>query len=144
MINILILCTGNSCRSQMGEAILRGMNLSEVSVYSAGIEKHGLNPWAMKVIDEIGLDSGALSSQTLSDLNPDIHFDYVLTVCSNAHGSCPVFPGQAKVIHQGFEDPPFLAKGIEDEEKVLEIYREVRNTISEYLHKEFINLLPSK
>ncbi|MBT7610992.1 MAG: arsenate reductase ArsC [Bacteriovoracaceae bacterium] len=144
MISILVLCTGNSCRSQMAEAILRGMDFSDVSIYSAGIEKHGLNPWAMKVIEEIDLDINVLSSKTLDEFKSEIEFDYVLTVCKNAHESCPVFQGSAEIIHHSFEDPPFLARGIKDEEKILAIYREVRNTISEYLHHDFIKRLPLK
>jgi arsenate reductase (thioredoxin) len=144
MTKVLVLCTGNSCRSQMAEAIFKGMKLSDVTIYSAGIEKHGLNPWAMKVLEEVNLDIKTLSSKTVDELDQNIQFDLVLTVCSNAKESCPYFSGDAKLIHHRFEDPPFLTKGMEDEEKILEIYREVRNSISTYLHKEFINLLPSK
>ena len=144
MKNVLVLCTGNSCRSQMGEAILRNIldknNLEDIAVYSAGIEKHGLNPWAMKVLNEKSFDTSKLSSKTLEDIS-EVQFEYVLTVCSNAHETCPVFPGNAKVIHHGFEDPPFLAKGLESEDEILPIYRKVRDEIENYLEKEFLNHL---
>ena len=126
MLNILILCTGNSCRSQMGEALLvkliSELDLKGISVYSAGIEKHGLNPRAMKVLKEINIDVSKLSSKLLTEFDSTLLFDLVLTVCSNASESCPVFSGEAKIIHHGFEDPPFLTKEMEDEKKVLEIF----------------------
>ncbi len=128
---ILFLCTGNSCRSQMAEGWARHLRGDEFEVYSAGLEKHGLNPNALKVMSEAGVDISGHESQLLSEL--DVEFDVVVTVCANAHESCPVFNGDAKVIHHGFDDPPRLAKTAKTEEEALDHYRRVRDEIKDFL-----------
>ena len=129
---ILFLCTGNSCRSQMAEGWARHLKSDILEPYSAGIEKHSLNQMAVKVMAEAGIDISKQAS-TLIDELPVQNFDYVITVCSHAHESCPLFPGEAKIIHKGFDDPPRLAEGAESEEMVLACYRRVRDEIREYV-----------
>lgn len=125
---ILFLCTGNSCRSQMAQGWARHLKGDVIEAYSAGIETHGLNPNAVKVMAEAGVDISGYRSKHLDELK-DIEFDYVITVCDNAHESCPIFPGKAKVVHVGFDDPPRLAKEAETEEEALNCYRRVRDEI---------------
>lgn len=105
MVKILFLCTGNSCRSQMAEGWARALKSDVVEAYSAGIETHGLNPYAVKVMAEAGVDISAQKSKLVPEL-PTQEFDYVITVCGNARESCPVFPGKTRVVHVGFDDPP--------------------------------------
>lgn len=131
-IKILFLCTGNSCRSQMAEGFGKNFFADKFDIYSAGIEKHGMNPRAMKVMSEKGIELTHHWSKTLSDLGT-IAFDYVFTVCGHANENCPVFLGQAKVIHVGFDDPPKLAIGLSDEEKILDQYRRVRDEIETFI-----------
>lgn len=135
-LRILFLCTGNSCRSQMAEGWAKALRGDAIEAYSAGIETHGLNPRAVKVMAEAGVDISAHRSKNVSELM-DIPFDYVVTVCGNAHESCPMFPGKAKVVHVGFDDPPKLAKDAKTEEEALAHYRRVRDEI-----KAFILTLP--
>jgi len=101
-IKILFLCTGNSCRSQMAEGWARYLKDDVLDVCSAGIEKHGLNPLAVKVMAEVGVDIGRYRSKTIEDLAVK-EFDYVVTVCDHAHESCPLFPGKARIIHLGLQ-----------------------------------------
>ena len=129
---LLFLCTGNSCRSQMAEGWARRLRAAEYEPYSAGIEKHGLNPLAVRVMAEAGVDISQHRSKLLSEL-AGVEFDKVVTVCANAHESCPVFPGKAEVIHRGFDDPPRLAKDAKTEEEALEHYRRVRDEIRDYV-----------
>ena len=129
--NILFLCTGNSCRSQMAEGWMRHFHGEEYNVYSAGIETHGLNPNAVKVMKEAGIDISMHKSELVSSLM-DIRFDYVITVCGHADENCPFFPGKTTRIHKGFDDPPKLALNIEQEEKKLEPFRRVRDEIKAY------------
>lgn len=129
---VLFLCTGNSCRSQMAEGFGKKFFSDEFDIYSAGIEKHGMNPRAMKVMSEKGIELTHHSSKTLSDLGT-MKFDYVFTVCGHANENCPVFLGQAKVIHVGFDDPPKLAIGLSDEDKILDQYRRVRDEIETFI-----------
>ncbi|MBT6120559.1 arsenate reductase ArsC [bacterium] len=136
MKSILFLCTGNSCRSQMAEGWGKSLLGSNYSVYSAGTKKHGLNELAVKVMDEVGIDISSHYSKTLDDLK-DVNFDVIFTVCSNAHETCPVFPG-GKISHVGFDDPPYLAKTVDSEEAILLIYRRVRDEI-----KAFVESIPS-
>ena len=131
---VLFLCTGNSCRSQMAEGWARHLNSDVIEPYSAGIETHGLNPNAVKVMAEAGVDISGHHSKHLDELK-DIDFDYVITVCDNAHESCPMFPRQTKVIHVGFDDPPRLAKEAKTEEEALRIYRRVRDEIKAFIEK---------
>ena len=98
---ILFLCTGNSCRSQMAEGWARFLKNDILDVSSAGIEKHGMNGLAVKVMAEVGVDISRHSSKLINELPTD-DFDYVITVCENAHESCPLFSGKAKIIHKGF------------------------------------------
>jgi arsenate reductase len=135
-LKILFLCTGNSCRSQMAEGWTKYLKSDSIEPYSAGIETHGLNPNAVKVMAEAGLDISNHNSKHLDELK-DIDFDYVITVCDNANESCPMFPGKTKVIHVSFEDPPRLAENTETEQQRLDCYRKVRDEI-----KRFVETLP--
>ena len=135
-IKILFLCTGNSCRSQMAEGWTRALKGDRIEALSAGIETHGLNPRAVQVMAEAGVDISGQRSKTLADL-PTQDFDYVVTVCDHAHESCPLFPGRTKIVHAGFDDPPRLAKNAQTEEEALGHYRRVRDEI-----KAFIETLP--
>ncbi len=127
-MNILFLCTGNSCRSQMAEGWARHLKQSEFTAYSAGIERHGMNPYAVRVMEEAGVDMSGHVSKTLDDL-PGLHFNVIVTLCGHAQETCPFFPGQAKRIHQGFDDPPRLCVNMTDEEEILQVYRRVRDEI---------------
>jgi len=127
-IRVLFLCTGNSCRSQIAEGWARHLKSDVVEPYSAGIEIHGLNPNAVKVMAEAGVDISGHHSKHLNELK-DIDFDYVITVCDIAHESCPIFPGKTKVVHVGFDDPPRLAKQAKTKEDALNCYRRVRDEI---------------
>jgi len=131
-LKILFLCTGNACRSQMAEGWARRLKGDMLEPYSAGIETHGLNPNAVKVMAEAGVDISGHRSKHVSELK-DITFDYVVTVCDNARESCPLFPGRAKVVHAGFDDPPRLAKDAKTEEEALGHYRRVRDEIRAYI-----------
>lgn len=129
---ILFLCTGNSCRSQMAEGWARHLRGADYEPYSAGIETHGLNPNAVRVMAEAGVDISGQRSQHVDEL-ADIALDLVVTVCSHAHEQCPLFPGHAKVVHQGFDDPPRLAREAATEEEALGHYRRVRDEIRAYV-----------
>jgi arsenate reductase (thioredoxin) len=131
-IRILFLCTGNSCRSQMAEGLCRHFRGDFFEPFSAGIEKHGLNPLAVRVMAEIGIDISGHRSKTVDDLGR-ADFDYVVTVCGHADETCPVFPARIKVIHHGFDDPPRLAEGAASDEEALGHYRRVRDEIREYV-----------
>lgn len=131
-LTVLFLCTGNSCRSQMAEGLARHLKGDQIRPVSAGIEKHGLNPLAVKVMQEVGLDISGHHSKTLDEINI-AEIDYVITVCSNAHETCPVFPGSAKVLHKGFDDPPRLARDAAGEPEALPHYRRVRDEIRAYV-----------
>ncbi|GAB7024287.1 arsenate reductase ArsC [Salidesulfovibrio brasiliensis] len=127
MTRVLFLCTGNSCRSQMAEGWARHLR-DDVEAYSAGVATHGLNPDAVTVMAEAGVDITANRSKLIDDL-PDVTFDYVVTLCGHAAENCPFFPGSAKRVHRGFDDPPSLAEGVSDEQERLDIYRRVRDEI---------------
>ena len=131
-LKILFLCTGNSCRSQMAEGWARHLKSDVIEAFSAGIETHGLNPYAVKVMIEVGVDITGQHSKHLDELK-EIDFDYVITVCDNAHESCPMFPGKTTVVHVGFDDPPRLAKEAETEEDALNCYRSVRDEIKAFV-----------
>ena len=139
-IKLLFLCTGNSCRSQMAEGWTRFLKGNQIDVYSAGIETHGLNPHAVKVMAEAGVDISSHTSQ-LADEFKEITFDAVVTVCGHAAEHCPVYLGRGKKIHQGFDDPPAMAKDIAarggSAEEQLECYRRVRDEI-----RSFVETLP--
>ncbi|MBN2627754.1 MAG: arsenate reductase ArsC [Spirochaetales bacterium] len=129
---ILFLCTGNSCRSQMAEGLARELKGDLYEVHSAGIETHGLNPYAVKAMAEIGIDISGHKSELLAD-KMTMKFDHVITVCDHARESCPLFPGETNRVHRSFPDPPFLAKSIEGEEEKMVPYREVRNMIKDFI-----------
>jgi arsenate reductase len=129
---ILFLCTGNSCRSQMAEGWTRHLKADAIEVYSAGIEKHGLNPLAVKAMAEAGVDIAGHYSKTVDEL-PTRAFDYVITVCGHARESCPYFPGPAVRVHVGFDDPPALAKDAANESEAMVHYRRVRDEIREFV-----------
>lgn len=137
MLNILFLCTGNSCRSQMAEALAKEL-YPQYNFYSAGIETHGLNPYAIKVIEELGISMDTHTSKLIDDLK-NINFDVVITVCDHANESCPLFIGLAKKLHHSFEDPPKLAAKISDEQQKLQIYRQIRDKIKTYLITQLPN-----
>jgi len=127
---ILFLCTGNSCRSQMAEGWARQLRSDCIEAYSAGIERHGINPMAVKVMAEAGVDISGLHSKTIDEL-PVQQFDWVITLCAHAHETCPFFPG--KTTHRGFDDPPKLAATSATEEKSLSHYRRVRDEIRDFV-----------
>jgi arsenate reductase len=131
-LKILFLCTGNSCRSQMAEGWARHLKHGVIEPYSAGTENHGLNPLAVKVMHEAGVDISAHKSKTLAEL-AGIRFDYGITVCADADQNCPVFPGATIKLHHGFDDPPRLAKSARTEEEALVHYRRVRDEIRHYI-----------
>ena len=135
-VRILFLCTGNSCRSQMAEGWARRLKGGTIEAYSAGIEKHGLNPHAVAAMAEAGVDVSGQRSKTIEELGP-IQFDYVVTVCGHANEHCPVFPGRARIVHVGFEDPPALTRHLPDGEEKMAVYRRVRDEI-----RVFIETLP--
>ncbi|MBN2392502.1 MAG: arsenate reductase ArsC [Anaerolineae bacterium] len=136
VITVLFLCTGNSCRSQMAEGWAKHLKGDVLEVYSAGIETHGLNPTAVKVMAEAGIDISHHRSKLVGEVL-HIPFDYVITVCGHAQENCPVFPGRAMVVHHGFDDPPRLAANAKTEEEALSHYRRVRDEI-----RAFVQTLP--
>jgi arsenate reductase (thioredoxin) len=136
-MKVLFLCTGNSCRSQMAEGWARTLRGDLIEPYSAGIEKHGMNPHAIKVMAEAGVDITRHRSKTVDELGP-VAFDYVVTVCGHANERCPIFPGKTKVVHVGFEDPPKLSKHLPEGQEKLAIYRRVRDEI-----RKFVETLPN-
>ena len=133
-IKVLFLCTGNSCRSQMAEGLARQLKGALLDPSSAGIVAHGLNPRAVKVMAEAGIDISRQKSKTIAQL-PSQDFDYVVTVCDNAREACPIFPGSAKMVHVGFDDPPKLAEDARTEEEALTHYRRVRDEIRAFVEK---------
>ncbi|MGN6639654.1 MAG: arsenate reductase ArsC [Mucilaginibacter sp.] len=133
MKNILVLCTGNSCRSQIAEGYLRKYAGDKAHVYSAGIETHGVNPKAIQVMAEDGVD---ISKHTSNHADEYIHiqFDHIITVCDNANENCPYFPGKAQRFHHNFPDP---AKAKGSPEQVMDEFKRVRDLIRSYC-KEFV------
>lgn len=132
-MNILVLCTGNSCRSQLAEGYLRYFAGEKANIYSAGIETHGVNPRAIATMKEDGIDISHHTSNNVDEYVA-IDFDYVITVCDNAKEACPVFPSKAKKFHYNFPDPA-KAKGTEEE--IMAQFRAVREMIKIYT-KEFV------
>ncbi|MBX3101638.1 MAG: arsenate reductase ArsC [Bacteroidetes bacterium] len=133
MKNILVLCTGNSCRSQMAEGYIRYFSAGRAGIYSAGIEAHGVNPLAVAVMKEDGLDISGHTSDTIAQYL-HLPFDIVLTVCDNAQERCPVFPGTMNRVHYSFPDP---ARAVGAQEEVLQQFRVVRDMIKSYA-REFV------
>ncbi len=134
-LKILFLCTGNSCRSQMAEGWARALKADVIEPYSAGIETHGLNALAVRVMAEAGVDIRGHRSKTV-DAVKDVPFDYVVTVCGHANETCPMWlRGKAKVVHVGFDDPPALAKTAKTEAEALAHYRRVRDEIRAFVER---------
>jgi arsenate reductase len=131
-LRILFLCTGNSCRSQMAEAFARHLRGDCIEPFSAGIEKHGLNPGAVTVMSEAGIDISSARSKTVDELAQET-FDYVITICDSARETCPFFPAVKALVHRGFDDPPALEGTEEAAGDPLAPYRRVRDEIREYV-----------
>ena len=134
MKKIVVLCTGNSCRSQIAEGYLRHFADGKAEIFSAGVETHGVNPRAIAIMQEDGIDISHHASNNINEYR-DIDFDYVVTVCDNAKERCPYFPSQAQQFHHNFPDP---AKATGTEEEIQEQFRTVRNMIKEYC-KAFVS-----
>ncbi len=129
---VLFLCTGNSCRSQMAEGWARTLQADQIDAYSAGIEKHGLNPNAVAVMSEVGVDISQQQSNTVDELGP-LEFDLVITVCGHADENCPALHGAPRIEHVGFDDPPKLARDAKTEDEALSHYRRVRDEIRAFV-----------
>jgi len=134
MKNILVLCTGNSCRSQIAEGYLRHYAGENVNVYSAGVETHGVNPRAISIMNEVGIDISNHTSNHVDEY-AKIDFDFVITVCDNAKERCPYFPSKAERLHYNFPDP---AKSTGTEEEIVNEFRRVRVLIDDYC-KDFVS-----
>jgi arsenate reductase len=134
MKNILVLCTGNSCRSQIAHGFLASMTAGKAIIYSAGVETHGVNPKAIATMKEIGIDISNHTSNNITEY-VGIDFDYVITVCDNAKERCPYFPTKAVKLHYNFPDP---AKAIGTDDEINEQFRAVRSLIKNYC-KQFVN-----
>jgi arsenate reductase len=135
---VLFLCTGNSCRSQMAEGWARQLRGDALEPCSAGVAPKGLDPRAVAVMAEVGVDISGQASEHVDDLLRRLAergsaVDWVVTVCDSARESCPVFPGKAKVLHRSFDDPPRLAAGAASEEAALAPYRRVRDEIRRFV-----------
>jgi len=128
---ILVLCTGNSCRSQIAEGYLRHFANGNAAVYSAGVETHGVNPKAVAIMHEDGIDISKHTSNNMDEYD-DIDFDFVITVCDNAKERCPFFPTKAKKFHHDFSDP---AKATGTDEEINEQFRQVRQQIKKYCER---------
>lgn len=131
-VKVLFLCTGNSCRSQMAEAFANYERGDLLEAHSAGTNPQELNPYAVKVMSELGIDISRNKTKSVDELGTNT-FDVVVTVCEDAHENCPLWPGRGKVIHHGFQDPPRLAANLEEEGQIVAIYRQVRDEIREYI-----------
>lgn len=131
-LKILFLCTGNSCRSQMAEGWARHLKGDVLAPYSAGIMACGLNPHAVAVMAESGVDITGQESQCIEEFAEE-EFDVVVTVCIHAHENCPVFPKGARVVHVGFDDPPSLAHYAKTEAEAIGHYRRVRDEIRAFV-----------
>ena len=133
---VLFLCTGNACRSQMAEGWARRLKGDLLEAYSAGVAPRGLDPRAVQVMAEAGVDISGHRSKHVRELQ-HVDFDFAVTVCDRARESCPVWLGRAKVVHVGFDDPPRLASGARTGEEALAHYRRVRDQT-----KAFVQSLP--
>ena len=132
---VLVVCTGNSCRSQMAQGFLQEFGGENWEIFSAGIETHGLNQRAVRVMQETGVDISHYTSDHI-DQYRDMEFDYVLTVCDQAQESCPLFPSSAEKIHHSFRDP---ANATGSEEEVQNEFRRIRDEIQKFA-QQFIDL----
>lgn len=134
MKNVLVLCTGNSCRSQLAEGYLKYFAQDNARIYSAGIEVHGVNPRAIKIMEEDGIDISGQTSNNIAEYF-NVPFDYVITVCNHAKESCPYFPTKAIKLHHNFPDP---AKAMGTEAEIMVQFRSTRELIKSYM-QEFVN-----
>jgi len=135
-LKVLFLCTGNSCRSQMAEGFARALKRDQIEAYSAGLAPHGLDPRAVSVMAEAGVDITGQRSKHVDELR-DIGFDHVVTVCGHANENCPIYLSIGHVVHVGFDDPPKLAARAATEDEALAHYRRVRDEI-----RAFVRQLP--
>jgi arsenate reductase len=133
-MNVLFLCTGNSCRSQMAEAWAHHLKGDTIEPYSAGTDPKGLDPRAVSAMAEAGIDISGYRSKSLAEL-PDMEFDYVITLCDDAQQACPFFPAKTALIHHAFDDPARLALASGNEEEVMGHYRRVRDEIRRYVEE---------
>jgi len=133
-VRILFLCTGNSCRSQMAEGWARHLKREEIEAHSAGVSPKAVDTRAIKAMAEVGVDISDQRSKSLADVRA-IPFDYVVTLCDNAHQSCPTFPGKTKIRHVGFEDPPYLARTARSQEEAMAHYRRIRDEIRAFVER---------
>ena len=128
MLKVLFLCTGNSCRSQMAEGWARQLKSDVIEAYSAGVDPHGIDPRAVAAMAEAGVDISGQRSKDVLELM-DVPFDHVVTLCGGAAETCPVFPGETRRLHAGFDDPPSLAANATSEDEAMSHYRRVRDEI---------------
>ena len=135
-MNVLFLCNGNTCRSQMAEGFARKMCSDSLQAYSAGVDPGTLDARAVQVMAEIGIDISGQRPKSIESLGT-IPFDVVITLCDHANETCPYFPGKVLRLHQGFDDPPKMAAKETKEEAVLDVYRKVRDEI-----RSFVATLP--
>jgi arsenate reductase len=135
-LKVLFLCTGNSCRSQMAEGWVRALKGDEIEPYSAGVEPHGMNPLAIRAMDEAGVDIRPQRSKHVDELM-HVRFDYVISVCDHANETCPAFGGNVKRMHVSFDDPPKLARDARSDDQAMAHYRRVRDEI-----RDFVKRLP--
>ena len=133
-LRVLFLCTGNSCRSQMAEGWAKALKADCIDAHSAGTRPQGLNRLAVRAMAEVGVDISGHASKRPEEIG--VEFDVVVTVCDAARESCPVFPG-ARVVHVGFDDPPWLARNAKSDDEAMPHYRRVRDEI-----RRFIETLP--
>ncbi len=133
-LRVLFLCTGNACRSQMAEGWARALKGDVLEPYSAGVSAQELDPLAVRVMAEEGVDISAHRAKRVEELD-DVRFDYVVTVCDNAREACPVFPAAPHMVHQSFDDPPALIANKTMDDKILPPYRRVRDEIRAFVEK---------
>jgi arsenate reductase (thioredoxin) len=137
---VLFLCTGNSCRSQMAEGFAHRLLAGRIVAHSAGVDPHGMNPRAMRVMAEADCRIDAHHSKHVNELVQNgVQFDFVVTVCGHADEACPTLPGPARRIHRGFDDPPKLARDAATEEESLAPYRRVRDEIRAYIEHRLLS-----
>lgn len=137
---VLILCTGNSARSQMAEGLLKYITQSEYEINSAGTKPSIVRPEAIKALAEISIDISTNRSKSVDEFAGE-EIDYVLTVCDNARENCPYFPAKTKLVHHSFADP---AEVEGDEETRLDAFRKIRDEIKQYFENDFVNILETE
>ncbi|MHC1727431.1 MAG: arsenate reductase ArsC [Syntrophobacteraceae bacterium] len=142
-LKVLFLCTGNSCRSQMAEAWTRRLRGDLIEAYSAGVAPHAMDPGAIEVMAEEGIDISGYESKHVDSI-AEVEFDYVITLCENARETCPFFPARVRVLHVSFDDPPRLASETGTREEGRDIYRRVRDEIRAFVEKlpDFLTQAP--